>query len=173
MFGGFAMSERRSYRSCVSYIDKSREYYAAHGYTQPYTWAYHKSVPFSPLRKPLSACRIGLITTASDVDVGPGIEGLLKKRDIYALTSDPTPARLFTSHLFWDKDATHTDDLESFLPLKRLSEFAATGRIGFASQRFYGVPTEYSQGRTRLKDAPRILEWILEDRVDAVLLTAL
>ena len=167
------MSERRPYRTCVSYIDRSREYYAAHGYTQPYTWAHHKSVPFSLLKKPLSACRIGLITTASDVDVGPGIEGLLKKRDVYAWPSNPVPARLFTSHLFWDKDATHTDDLESFLPLARLSEFAAAGRIGSVSQRFYGVPTEYSQGRTRLKDAPKILELILEDSVDAVILTAL
>ncbi len=167
------MSERRSHRSCVSYIDKSREYYAAHGYKQPYTWAYHKNVPFSPLRKPLSSCRIALITTASDIDVGPGIEGLLNKRNVYALPSDPAPALLFTAHLFWDKDATHTDDLESFLPLNRLSEFASTGLIGSTSKRFYGVPTEYSQGRTRLKDAPKILEWILEDGVDAVLLTAL
>jgi len=167
------MSERRPYRSIVSYIDRSREYYAAYGYTQAYTWAYHKSVPFSPIKKPLSKCRVGLITTASNVDIGPGIEGLLKKREAYALPSDPAPARLFTSHLFWDKDATHTDDLESFLPLNRLAESAAAGRIGSVSRRFYGVPTEYSQGRTRLKDAPKILEYVLENGVDAVILTAL
>ncbi|PKN04754.1 MAG: hypothetical protein CVU74_05295 [Deltaproteobacteria bacterium HGW-Deltaproteobacteria-9] len=167
------MSERRSKRTFVSYMDKSREYYAAQGYTQPYTWAHHTDVPFSTLRKPLSECRIGLITTASNVDVGKDVEGLMRNRDPFALSVDPAPARLFTAHLFWDKDATHTDDLESFLPVKQLSELAKTGRIQSASPRFYGVPTEYSQGRTRLKDAPKILEYVREDGVDAVILTAL
>jgi hypothetical protein len=35
------------------------------------------------------------------------------------------------------------------------------------------VPTEYSQGKTALRDAPKIIEWCLEDGVDAVLLSAL
>ena len=59
------MPERRTHRSFVSYIDKSREYYAAHGYTQPYQWAYHKEVPFSMLRKPLSDCTVGVVSTAT------------------------------------------------------------------------------------------------------------
>ena len=155
------------------FIDKSREYYAAYGYPQAYTWAYHTAVPFAPLAKPLAQCRIGLVTTASDVDIGTGIEGLMKKRNVYAMPSNPAPGRLFTEHLFWDKDATHTNDLESFLPLKQLSNIARVRRIGSASPRFYGVPTEYSQSRTRLKDAPKILEYAREDGVDAMLLTAL
>ena len=47
------MPERCSRRSYVGYIDKSREYYAAHGYAQPYQWPYHQEVPFAPLSKPL------------------------------------------------------------------------------------------------------------------------
>jgi D-proline reductase (dithiol) PrdB len=57
--------------------------------------------------------------------------------------------------------------------LNRLAEFAAGGRIGSVSSRFYGVPTEYSQGKTSSRDAPQILEWCREDGVDAVLLSAL
>ncbi len=167
------MNERRPYRTFVSYIDKSREYYAAQGYNQPYTWAYHEEVPFSPLGKPLSECRVGLITTASNIDLGSEVKGVMTGRKVYAAPADPPPARLFTGHLFWDKEATHTDDLESFLPLGRLSDCAASNRIKSVSPRFYGVPTDYSQGRTRLKDAPQILEWVKEDAVDAVLLSAL
>ena len=48
------MNQRRPYRSYVSYIDRSREYYAAQGYSQPYTWAHHDDAPFTPLKKPLS-----------------------------------------------------------------------------------------------------------------------
>jgi hypothetical protein len=140
---------------------------------QPYTWLRYSSVPFARLKKPLSECRIGLITTASNVEIGADVTEQMKTRSVYAAPSHPVPDCLFTRHLGWDKDSTHTDDIESFLPLKRLSEFANSGRIGSVSPRFYGAPTGYSQSRTRLKDAPRILGWVLEDRVDAVLLSAL
>ncbi len=46
------MKQRRAYRSYVSYIDRSREYYAAQGYTQPYSWACHDDAP-----KVLEWCR--------------------------------------------------------------------------------------------------------------------
>ncbi|MBU1744519.1 MAG: hypothetical protein KJ649_06460, partial [Proteobacteria bacterium] len=75
--------------------------------------------------------------------------------------------------LSWDKKATHTDDVDSFLPVNCLTEQAAGGRIGSASPRFYGVPTDYSQNRTSNDAAPRILGWCREDGLDAVLLSAL
>jgi hypothetical protein len=167
------MNQRRPTRSYVSYIDRSREYYAAQGYSQPYTWAHHDDAPFTPLQKPLSECRVGLVTTAGKTDVEVDGQGRRKTRDLYAMAANPAPERLFTADLFWDKVATHTDDVESFLPLHRLAEYAAGGRVGSVSSRFYGVPTEYSQGKTVLRDAPKILEWCLEDGVDAVLLSAL
>jgi hypothetical protein len=52
---------------------------------------------------------------------------------------------LLTDHLSWHKEATHTRDVESFLPIRRLEEFAAAGVIGSPSPRFYGVPTDYRQ----------------------------
>jgi D-proline reductase (dithiol) PrdB len=167
------MNQRRAYRSYVSYIDRSREYYAAQGYPQPYTWAHHDDVPFTPLRKPLSKCRLGMVTTAGKMDAEVDKQGRRKTRDLYAMAANPVPKHMFTTDLFWDKVATHTDDLDSFLPLNRLAEYAAGGRIGSASPRFYGVPTEYSQGKTSLRDAPKILEWCREDGVEAMLLSAL
>jgi hypothetical protein len=165
------MNQRQAYRTFVSYIDRSREYYAAQGYTQPYTWAHYHEVPFTPLRKPLSECRVGLVTTAGRKDpVGPS--GVLP-RELYAMATDPVPTRMYTHYLFWDKKATHTDDVDSFLPLHRLAECAEEGRIGSVSPRFYGVPTDYSQNRTIRQDAPQILEWCREDGVDVVLLPAL
>ena len=46
-------------------------------------------------------------------------------------------------------------------------------RIGSVSARFYGVPTEYSQGRTRREDAPAVLAMCREDQVDVALIAAL
>ena len=153
-----------SHRIFVSYIDKSREYYLARGYGNPYRWAHHEDVPFAPLAKPLSMSRLALITTAAL----PGEDRSLMK--VYAAPAAPPPAALFTDHRAWHKKATHTRDVESFLPIRRLEEFAAAGRVGSPSPRFYGVPTDFSQRRTVDKYAPEILDLCRADAVDGVLL---
>jgi hypothetical protein len=167
------MDDLRTHRSFVSYIDRSREYYAAQGYEKPYAWAHFADVPFTSRAKPLAACRVGLVTTAGRIksEGAFGVGGHI--REAYAEAAVPPPKRLFTDHLFWDREATHTDDVDSFLPLNRLAAYAVDGRIGSASPRFYGAPTDYSQRRTTELAAPRILEWCREDSVDAVLLAGL
>jgi hypothetical protein len=162
-----------AFRSFVSYIDKSREYYAAQGYPTPYQWATNDSAPFTPLGKPLSQCRIGLVTTSSlhHDDRPPGAPAAGPKRP-YTHPVSPPPGRMFTADLSWDAAATHTDDTETFLPIARLQEHAAQGRIGQLAGRFYGVPTEYSQRRTQ-RDAGTIEAWCRNDRVDAALLVPL
>jgi D-proline reductase (dithiol) PrdB len=168
------MDDLRPYRSFVSYMDRSREYYAAQGYAKPYAWAHFDDVPFTPLQKPLSECRVGLVTTSGRPRAAAGAIGsLFAKREQYADPSIPPPKRLYTDDLSWDKKATHTEDIDSYLPVNRLAESAAAGRIGAASPRFYGVPTDYSQKNTVERAAPQILEWCREDKLDAVLLSAL
>ncbi|HPK54150.1 MAG TPA: hypothetical protein PK114_06780 [Smithellaceae bacterium] len=160
-------------RTFLSYIDRSREYYAAQGYTKPYEWPHYNDAPFAPLQKPLAACRVGLVTTAGQPRPAGTFAAILTPRDIYAQPVCPPPRNLFTDDLGWDKEATHTKDVESFLPLSRLHEYEAAGRIGSVAPRFYGVPTDYSQKRTLERHAPQILGWCREDSVDALLLAAL
>jgi len=168
------MPEKTSYRSFVSYIDRSREYYAAHGYERPYAWAHYEEVPFSEFRKALSEMRVGLVTTAGQaLPEGMASEPEYMRRSAYAQPASPPPRQLYTDDLFWDKKETHTEDIDSFLPVNRLAEIAKSGRIGSVAPRFYGVPTDYSQSNTIHKDAPQILAWYREDKVDAVLLSAL
>src|SRR5271168_4794263 len=52
----------------IKYIDRTRHYYRALGYTRDYIWAIFDEVPFSQLAKPLSEMRIVLITTAIPLD---------------------------------------------------------------------------------------------------------
>jgi hypothetical protein len=161
------------HRIFVSYIDKSRQYYAAQGYTNPYRWAYHQDAPFAPLRKPLVEARIGLVTTASIVDGEVEPAPFSVPKVVFSAPTDPAPEGLYTMHRSWDKVATHTDDLDSYLPIHRLQEAAAARRIGSLSPRYYGAPTEYSQRKTNEIDAPEILRLCREDGVDAALLVAL
>jgi len=169
-----ARINRRPYRSFLSYIDLSREYYAAHGYSKPYGWISHQSVPFAKLEKPLADCRIALLTTA-DLAMPPGANPSERNlsRKVYAQPVAEAPEHFYTQDLQWDQVSTHTDDNDSFMPLNRLAEFATSGRIGSASPRFYGVMTDYSQGRTSKQFAPQVLEYCKEDGVDAVILPAI
>lgn len=151
----------RAYRRTVSYIDKSRVYYAAHGYDTPYAWATFGDVPFTPA-PPLASATVSVVTTAFPADYQ-------RPKKVQPIRSSPTPAAMFTADLSWDKDATHTDDVGSFLPLDALQSLRSSGRIGAVADRFYAIPTVYSQRRTNA-DAAKIAAWCKEDGVDAVLL---
>ena len=154
-------------RGFVSYIDKSREFYLTKGYGNPYRWASNPDAPFTPLTKPLGESRVALVTTAA-LDSHGG-----RERGRYAASSRPVPEVLYTRHLSWHKTATHTDDVETFLPVRRVNEYIAEGRLGSLSPRFYGVPTVYSARRTVHEDAPAVLDFCREDGVDIALLVAL
>ena len=168
------MKKRTTHRTFLSYIDLSREYYAAHGYTQPYKWLSHAEVPFTRLLKPLAKCRVGLVTTA-DLEKPPGTDKMERQRARrgYAHPAGEAPDHFYTRDLQWDQETTHTEDNDSFMPLNRLEECAAAGKIGSASPRFYGVVTDYSQGKTIRESAPQVLQFCVEDGVDALVLPAL
>ena len=150
----------------VRYIERTREYYRALGYAKDYVWAQHDEVPFVRLAKPLSASRIALITTASPAD----FRGI---KQVWSGPVSPPPARLFTTNLAWDKESTHTDDRESFLPIEAASNLAAEGVFAGLTARFHGVPTEYSQRKTTEEDAPQVLRRLRDDGADAAILCPL
>ena len=61
----------------IPYIQRTRSYYIALGYANPYQWAHHEDAPFAALRQPLPETRIALVTTAAPFrpdkgDQGPG-----------------------------------------------------------------------------------------------------
>ena len=168
---GDSTTERRTF---VSYIDRTREYYHAQGYERPYRWAHFREVPFASLPRPLSQCRATLVTTASPFPEKRARDGVLRGgKEVWSGPTSEPPERLYTDDLSWDKEATHTDDVESFLPIRSLAAHAAAGRIGSVAERFHGVPTDYSQRRTHTEDAPEVLRRCREDGVDVALLVPL
>lgn len=157
----------------VRYIDRTREYYEAQGFERPYRWAAHEEAPFTPLSRPLSESVVALITSANEPSPPGWKEG--DRRPLRRVHSFPSsdPPRLYTDDLSWHKLVTHTDDLDSYLPIHRLSELAEEGRIGSVAARVHGVPTEYSHRRTMERDAPEILRRCREDGADVALLVPL
>jgi hypothetical protein len=162
----------------IRYIDRSRAYYLALGYDNPYRWAHNQDAPFAPLRKPVSDSRVALVTTAAPFKPGAGDQGpwarynaAAKFTDVYSMPVDPAPD-LRISHVGYDRKHTSAEDINTYFPLQRLKEAAAEGRIGELNRRFYAVPTLRSQRLTKERDAPAILEMCHEDGIDAVVLVA-
>lgn len=160
-----------AHRTFVSYIDRTRELYLAQGYDNAYRWAHFHDVPFARLAKPLVESRLTLVTTASPLLERPPESGSLRgAKQVWSGPTDAPPKRLYTDDLGWDRESTHTDDVDSFLPIHALQDLVSAGRVGGLAPRFHGVPTDYSQRRTIEQDAPEILRRCREDGVDAVLL---
>src|SRR5262249_27517865 len=59
----------------IPYTQRTRDYYLALGYSNPYRWAHFEEVPFTPLAMPLSRARLALITTAAPFQPGCGDQG--------------------------------------------------------------------------------------------------
>jgi hypothetical protein len=152
----------------VAYIERTRAYYEAQGFDRAYQYAHFAQTPFVVPAKPLEQCTVGLITTASPTHRPP-----LALRQVASVRMEPAPEKLFTDDLSWDKQATHTDDLDSYCPVAPLQKLVADGTIGKLTPRVHCAPTEYSQRATLEKDAPELLRRLRKDQADVALLVPL
>jgi len=159
----------------IPYMQRTREYYLALGFS-PYRWAHFAEVPFAPLRTPLGRARVALITTAAPYQPEAGDQGprapynaRAKFYAVYSVPADRDPD-LRISHVGYDRLHTSAEDINTYLPLARLREAAAAGRIGELGPRVHGAPTNRSQRVTMETDAPELLRRCREDGVDAAVL---
>jgi D-proline reductase (dithiol) PrdB len=160
----------------IPYMARTREYYAAIGYTTPYRWAHHVDAPFQPLRKPLAQSRVTIVTTAAPYDPakgdqGPGAKynGSAKFYSVYDGDSSKSHD-LRISHIAYDRVHSSADDSGTWFPLPQLQRLAGAGRIGEVAPRFFGAPTNRSHRITIETDAPEILRRCREDKIDAAVL---
>ena len=160
----------------IPYMARTREYYAAIGYTTPYRWAHYVDAPFQPLSKPLAQSRITIITTAAPFDPTKGDQGPGAKYNasakFYSVYDGDTarPHDLRISHIAYDRVHTSAEDSGTWFPLPQLHRLARERRIGEVAPRFFGVPTNRSHRVTIETDAPEILRRCKDDRVDAAVL---
>jgi len=160
----------------IPYRQRIREYYVALGYGAPYEWAHYAEVPFRRLAKPLSDCRVTLVTTAAPFqpdkgDQGPGApyNSAAKFYTVYSGDTDKDHD-LRISHVGIDRQHTTAEDPASYFPLRHLRAAATAGRIGALARRFHGLPTNRSHRVTLEVDCPELVARCLADAVDAALL---
>jgi len=162
----------------IPYMQRIKDYYQTLGYGAPYRWAHYAEVPFAPLKKPLAASRIGLITTAAPYQPGKGDQGpgaaYNAATKFYTVYSGDTASEhdLRIAHVGYDRIHTTAEDSNSWFPLPALRRVAEAGRIGELAPRFHGAPTNRSHRTTLEQDCPELLARCREDKVDAVILAA-
>jgi len=164
------------YDAPIPYMQRTRDYYRAIGYTTPYRWAHHIGAPFQPLKKPLAQSRITIVTTAAPYrpdkgDQGPGAayNGGAKFYQVYSGdTSQQHDLRI--SHIGYDRVHTSAEDSGTWFPLPQLLRLRDAHRIGAVTQHFHGAPTNRSHRVTIETDAPEILRRCREDDTDVAVL---
>ncbi|MFY0611611.1 MAG: hypothetical protein JXQ99_08825 [Hyphomicrobiaceae bacterium] len=164
------MDEQQTSEQPTGYMERTRQYYRALGYKSDYVWSTYDEVPFVRLGAPMSDVKLALLTTASP----PGFTNRdAQGRKHVWVGSVTSPPETFGTEMAWDRDSTHTDDPETFLPLKAASALAKDGLFAGLTEHFIGVPTKYSQSQTITIDAPDILERLRADGAQAAVLAAL
>lgn len=160
----------------VPYMQRTRDYYLAIGYDEPYRWAHNIDAPFQPLMKPLAKSRLAIVTTAARFDPAKGDQGpgaaYNGSAKFYSVYDGDTSAShdLRISHIAYDRAHTSATDMGTWFPLPQLQRAATQGRIGSMAPRFFGAPTNRSHRVTVETDAPEILARCKADDVDAVVL---
>ena len=132
---------------------RTRAYYQGLGFGAPYDWAHYADVPFTPLRKPLAASRVAIVTTAAPYqpdkgDQGPGApyNAAAKFFTVYSAPTDSDPD-LRISHVSIDRQHTTAEDQGTYFPLAALRRAAQTGRIGDVAPRFHGAAHQSQPSR--------------------------
>ncbi|MFT7576771.1 MAG: D-proline reductase (dithiol) PrdB [Alphaproteobacteria bacterium] len=159
----------------VRYIDRTREDYIRQGYEKSYEWAHFDDVPFTPLKKPLSKSRIGLIGTSEvAVKFDPETEeNPISEEDfrgVYAIPANLPTEKFYSRTSSFDRNATTLDDVNAFYPIDQMRKAVANGQIGSMPDSFYGAYNNYSQRKVLEQEAPKALAFARRDELDAMIM---
>jgi hypothetical protein len=154
----------------VEYIPKIRDNYARLGYA-PYKWVVNEDPPpWAPLAKPLSKCRLGLVASGGVYMAGQVAFHYKDDTSIREIPSDADSTALRATHFAYDLSVARTDPNVVF-PIDTLRRLVREGIVGSLAGRFQSFMGGIYSTRRVLSDlAPRLLQRLREEAVDAVLL---
>ena len=144
-------------------------------FLKAYPWRRIDPVPWAPLDKPLSKCRLALLSSAGFVlpdqeHFDESVRG--GDPSFREIPSDVDVSTLIDTHRSETFDHTGlASDPNLAFPIDRVRELAESGRIGSINQRhlsFMGSIT--APGRLTKRTAPEAVRKLVEDGVEAALL---
>lgn len=132
-------------------------------------------VPWAPLKKPLSECKLALVSSAGFIAPGQGtFDHDIKGGDVSwrEINYDVDVTTLIDDHhsKSYSHDGLH-QDLNVGFPITRVREMAKKGRIGSVNHRHLSFNGAISAtGRLATQSAPKAAKLFVEDGVDIALL---
>ena len=154
----------------VSYVDALAEHYEAMGFP-PYQWAINEDAPFTPLNKPLTQCRVALLTSG-------GISRTCEPawdpdaRNDFRLDEIPaqTAADGFQIHDNYYDHSDAENDINTVFPIARLAELKDQGIIGEVSPLHWSgfMGRIYKRSQVLQIEAPNFAARLRENDVDAL-----
>lgn len=130
------------------------------------------SSPCTPLRKPLAACRVALVTTAglhlrADLPFGRG------DSSFRVIPSSSSSGSILQSHSSIGFDRVPVQqDLNVTFPIDRLRELVQRGEIGALGPNYYSfMGAQRDASRIEANTAPEVARRLLDEQVDVVVLT--
>lgn len=158
----------------VAYMETIRARYERLGYT-PYRWfVADQPPPWQAVSKPLSALRLGLLSTAGAYALGQRAYHYKDDTSIREIPVTTPRAALRFSHITENYLVDAKRDPNCILPLDTLRRLVAAGRIGRLAERVFScMGGVYSQRRVREETAPAVLEAARRADIEALLLVAM
>ncbi len=133
-------------------------------------------IPFTPLQKPLSSCRVALVTTGGlHLPEQPpfNMENPHGDASYRAIPGDVDLKHLVITHKYYDsRDAER--DKNILFPLDHLRDLQKRGVIGSLADRHFSFMGHIVEEQTRLllkRTAPEVAHALRADQVDLVLMT--
>lgn len=144
-------------------------------FLKTYRWRRIDPVPWSPLQKPLSDCRLALVSSAGLIL--PGQERFDRSKrggdpSFREIPADADLSKLVGTHRSgsFDHQGMEKDRNVAF-PLDRVRELAKRGRIGAVNHRHLSLMGSITAPGRFIKDhAPEAARKLIDDEVDVALL---
>ena len=158
----------------VEYIKGITERYERLGY-DAYKWFHAgEPPPWTPLAKPLSECRVGVLSTAGTYVAGQVAYFYKDDASTRAIPKDTAVDDIRFSHITENYLVDARPDPNCMFPIEPLRQLAAEGAIGeLADDLMSCMGGIYSQRRVRDELAPALEDTFRQQAVDVALLIPL
>lgn len=155
----------------ISYVDALNKHYGSMGFP-PYEWTINETAPLARLNKPLSECRVTMLTSGGISHCSmPGFDPDARNdHRLDAVDQDVTTSDFEINDSYYNHDDADSD-LNCVFPIDRLREMEAAGEIGSTAPRFWSgfMGRIYNRTKVIQESAPRFVEKLNEDGVDILL----
>ena len=153
--------------SPIAYIPRTREMYPDY---PPYRWVVNEDVPWTPLAKPLSQCKVALISSGGVYHVDQPPFHLRDDTSYREISKSVAVEELRVAH-FGYRTEDVVEDPNCVFPIERMRELEAEGVIGELADPVYSFMGGIYSARKVWQDlAPRLVERLKGDNLDVLYL---